>query len=186
MSGPKPLDDDYVRQYARPGEEWAVARDRVEGEVAYRYRHLPTCEVCAVQSGDMVCAAERHRLSSCWVGLEAWPPEALSPRLFDAAHAQSAKHVKAQAALARVEVRNHLAHIQRQPHPINALTAACKAEGYLAACDALGLFERGELVEWKLAVYAAQERARMAFVEQYHRRDPEALPWRAAKIPVPE
>lgn len=186
MSGPKPLEDDYVRQYARPGEDWAQARDRVEGEVAQRFRHLPVCEACALASGDMECAADRHRLSSCWVGLDVWPAAALSPRLFDAAHAQSAEHTRAQAAIARMAVRNQLTHIERQPHPINALMTAGKAEGYLAACDALGLFERAELVEWQLAVYAAQERARTAFIEQYHRRDPETLPWRAAKIPVPE
>ena len=186
MSGPPPLDDDYVRKHARAGEDWAPARDRLEGEVAHRYRHLPVCEICAAQSTDMAGAADRHRLSSCWVGMDAWPAAALSPRFFDAAHAQSDQHVKAQAALARVDVLNHLAHIKRQPHPINALTAAYKAEGYLAACDALNLFECAELVEWRLAVYAAQEQARAAFIEQYHRRDPEALPWRAAKIPVPE
>ena len=186
MNGPSPLDDDYVRKHARAGEDWAPARDRLEGEVAHRYRHLPVCEICAAQSTDMAGAADRHRLSSCWVGLDAWPAAALSPRLFDAAHAQSVEHTRAQAAIARIAVRNQLTHIERQPHPINALMTAVKAEGYLAACDALGLFERAELVEWQLAVYAAQERARTAFIEQYHRRDPETLPWRAAKIPVPE
>lgn len=186
MHGPKPLDDEYVRKHARAGEDWEPARSRLEGEVAHRYRHLPTCEICAIESPDMACAAELHRMSSCWTWLETWPPEALSQRLFDAARAQSARHVKAQAVLARVKVLNHLAHIKQQLHPINALTAACKAEGYLAACEDLDLFESAELVEWKLALYAAQDQARSAFIEQYHRRDPEALPWRAAKVPVSE
>lgn len=133
---PSDLDEDYVRKHARPGEDWGQARSRLEGVVASRYRKLPVCAVCAAGAGSLEIAVQRHSLGMCAASLSEWPAAALSQRMFDAAHEQSAKHTSALEAIARANIQSRLHHIQAQTHPINAIRAACGAGGYI---DCLGM-----------------------------------------------
>lgn len=185
FNGPHPLDDEYVRKHARAGEDWQPARTRLDGEVQARYCGLPTCEVCASESESMGAAGERHRLGLCVMALDAWPAAALSPRLFEAAHVQSAAQVKAMAALARAQIELRLAAVSQQSHPINALNGAYSVEGFLQACRALDLFGNDEWLDLLEEVSAVREQAREAFIQQYQARDPQAVPWRAA-LPIKE
>lgn len=179
---PSDLDEDYVRKHARPGEDWGQARSRLEGVVASRYRNLPVCAVCAAGAGSLEIAVQRHSLGMCAASLSEWPAAALSQRMFDAAHEQSAKHTSALEAIARANIQSRLHHIQAQTHPINAIRAACGAGGYIEACCELGLFGHEELNGWRQQVHQEHQKAEAAFVRQFHERDPDALPWRSARL----
>lgn len=179
---PADLQDEYVRKHARPGEDWDEARRRLGGEVARRYRKLPICEICAMGAESMKIAAERHSLGMCAAYLSEWPAAAMSKSLFDAAREQSATHTRAQAAIARGNIEWRLQHIQCQTHPINAIRLACQVGGYIDACEELGLFEPVEIIEWRKQVQMEHQKAEADFVRQFHQRDPDALPWRSAKL----
>lgn len=176
MLGPKPLDDAYVRKHARPGETWDEARNRLEGEVYQRYTELPGCVECAQQANGVEHAEYLHRFGQC-LGNK-WPEAALSAELFNAAKAQHLHRKRDLAAIARGNIRAMLAHIDAQMYPINALMQAVKVVGYLQSCRHLDLFENSEQCDFDLAAFAAEERARKAFKQQYEQHDPEALPWR--------
>lgn len=177
---PPDLEEDFVQKNARPGEDWDQARRRLEGEVARRYCKLPACDICAVGANCLQSAVERHSLGMCSASLSEWPAAAISQRLFEAAHEQSAVHTRAQEAIARGNIQARLQNIQVQPHPINALRLACAAGGYIEACDQLGLFDPGELNRWRQEVHRLHHKAETDFVRQFHERDPDALPWRSA------
>lgn len=174
------LGEAYVQKHARPGEDWEQARDRLGAEVAHRYSLLPACEVCAEGAGNAQIAAEKHRLGLCVLWLAAWPKAALSQRLFDAAVEQTALHARAQAVLVRGKIQSMLGRLSAEPHPINAIRAACAAAGYIQACEDLGLFEHEELAGWLQETHVAHEQAAADFVRQFHQRDPDALPWRSS------
>lgn len=178
---PPSLDEAYVQRHARPGEDWAQARDRLAGEVFQRYCLLPACEVCAAEADNADIAAERHRLGNCARSLTVWPETALSQRLFDAAVEQSALHTQVQAALVRANIESRLKRISNEQHPINAVRAACTVGGYIRACEDLCLFEPAQIAAWLQEAHLAHQQAEADFVQQFHRRDPEALPWRSAK-----
>jgi hypothetical protein len=134
--------------------------------------------VCAAQANGVEHATFIHSFGMCASGLESWPSAALSRRLYEAAHEQSALHTKAQAAIASSKVKARLAHIKSQPHPVNALMLAVGLQGYLKACADLGLFEQDSLCAMQLEAHMEEERARTAFIDQYRKGDPDALPWR--------
>lgn len=176
------LDPTYVRKNARPGEEWEHALFRLEREVVKRFCKLPVCEVCSAGERDLASAAATHASGECTVNLTAWPAAALSQRVFEAVTEQSALHTRAQAALARSRIQLRLHNITHETHPINALRAACAVEGYIQACAELGLFEPQELADFQRLTHEAHQKAEADFVRQFHERDPNALPWRSARV----
>lgn len=170
------LDDDYVRKHARPGEDWEPARHRLASEVGSRHTQVPDCPVCTQNASSIELAEFDHSRGACWP--DAWSPEALSQKKLDTLLAHRKTHIAAMANVARGHITSRMVGIKSQNHPINALIEARSLQGFLSACEVLGVFENNELIDMRLAAYGEEEKSHSAFMELHRKDAAAAVPWR--------
>lgn len=182
---PLPLDDLYVRKHARPGEDWEPARRRLEGEVATRHTRIPDCPICTQHETSMEMAEYEHSRGLCLP--DAWSAEALEQKKLDKQLHYRQTHIEAMATIARRNVQGRFACINSQVHSINALIETRALHGFLDACEALGVFQKNELLDMRLIAHQEEEKHRWAFMEKYKAGEADAIPWRISapvtKIP---